>query len=80
MDTQCLTEIEVAKRMQISLGTLRRWRLENRGPRYHKFGSLVRYFEQDLVAWQDAQPQGGGEAPKIGPSSERIRSRFRKSG
>ncbi len=70
MSTRFLTEFDVAERTQISLGTLRRWRLENKGPRFHKFGSLVRYDEEDLTAWEQAQPAGGTGAPRIGPASE----------
>jgi predicted DNA-binding transcriptional regulator AlpA len=60
MNAKFLTEGEVAERTQISLATLRRWRLENRGPKYRKFGSLVRYPEEELVRWEQSQP-GGGE-------------------
>lgn len=42
MNAQYLTETEVAEPTRICLATLRRWCLENRGPKYHKFGSLVR--------------------------------------
>lgn len=70
MGNRYLTEFDVAERTQISLGTLRRWRLENKGPRYHKFGSLVRYDEEDLAAWEQAQPAGGTETLRIGPASE----------
>ena len=41
MNEVYLTELEVSQNAKISLATLRRWRLENRGPRYRKFGSLV---------------------------------------
>ena len=59
MSTQFLTEVEVAQRTHISLATLRRWRLENRGPIFRKFGSLVRYAEEELARWEQAQPSGG---------------------
>ena len=59
MSTQFLTEVEVAQRTHISLATLRRWRLENRGPIFRKFGSLVRYAEEELNRWELAQPCGG---------------------
>lgn len=72
MGNRYLTEFDVAERTQISLGTLRRWRLENKGPRYHKFGSLVRYEEEDLATWEQAQPVGGTEALRIGPVSEKA--------
>ncbi len=48
MSIRFLTETEVSERTHISLGTLRRWRLENKGPHYHKFGWLVHYF----TAWR----------------------------
>jgi predicted DNA-binding transcriptional regulator AlpA len=70
MSTRFLTEFDVSERTQISLGTLRRWRRENKGPRYHKFGSLVRYDEEDLAIWEQAQPAGGTGSPRIGPASE----------
>ena len=55
-----LTESELSQRIHVSLGTLRRWRLENRGPKFHKLGSLVRYSEYDLGIWLQEQPSGGG--------------------
>ncbi len=70
MNRRFLTEAEVAECTKISLGTLRRWRLENRGPHYYKFGSLVRYAEDELLLWQEAQPRGGDNPAKIGPGSE----------
>jgi excisionase family DNA binding protein len=80
MTVRFLTENEVAERTRISLGTLRRWRLENRGPLFHKFGSLVRYPEDELAHWENSQPAGGGTATKIGPASSRPLNQFRKSG
>jgi excisionase family DNA binding protein len=70
MNRRFLTESEVAERTKISLGTLRRWRLENRGPHYYKFGSLVRYAEDELVVWLEAQPRGGDDPLRIGPGSQ----------
>ena len=70
MSARFLTECEVSERTHISLATLRRWRLENRGPKYHKFGSLVRYGEEELTLWEQAQPSGGEDA------AERIKPKF----
>jgi hypothetical protein len=36
-------------------------RLFGRGPRYRKLGSLVRYDPEDVGAWINAQPTGGGK-------------------
>ena len=65
MNAHFLTEREVAERTQISLATLRRWRLEKRGPKFRKFGSLVRYPEGDLAQWEQAQPEGGAGFPGV---------------
>jgi len=80
MTTRFLTESQVSERTRISLGTLRRWRLENKGPRYHKFGSLVRYAEDDLTNWEDAQPIGGVDETRHGPATAKPLNRLRKSG
>jgi len=61
MSERYLTEIGVAARTRISLKTLRRWRLERREPANRKFGSLVRYGEEELIHWEQAQSQGGAD-------------------
>ena len=53
------TEIEVSGMIGASLPTLCRWRLESRGPKVKKFGSLVRYGDHELAEWITAQPSGG---------------------
>ena len=57
-----LNEQEVSKRLNISVATLRRWRLEKRGPMFVKVGSLVRYRPEDLDSWVAALPTGGDPA------------------
>lgn len=54
-----LNEQEVSKRVNVSVATLRRWRLEKRGPMFVKVGSLVRYRPEDLDSWAAALPTGG---------------------
>ena len=54
-----LTEKEVAKQISVSLASLRRWRLLQRGPRFVKVGALVRYRPEDLEQWMEALPVGG---------------------
>ncbi len=81
MSARFLTECEVSERTNISLATLRRWRLENRGPKYYKFGSLVRYGEEELTLWEQAQPSGGEDAAeRIKPKSVAGKMLLRKSG
>lgn len=58
-----LREREVSELTGLSLPTLRRWRLLNTGPRYLKLGgSAVRYRKEDLAAWLESRPSGGGPA------------------
>jgi hypothetical protein len=48
---------EVAEYLGVDEQTLRRWRMEGRGPRYVKFGTerraRVRYRWEDVDAWCD---------------------------
>jgi predicted DNA-binding transcriptional regulator AlpA len=46
-----LNEHQVADSCAISVLTLRKWRVEGRGPRYVKIGTLVRYRPEDVDAW-----------------------------
>jgi predicted DNA-binding transcriptional regulator AlpA len=54
-----LTEEEVAKHLHVSIASLRRWRLERRGPQFIKVGSLVRYRPEEIESWLTALPTGG---------------------
>jgi excisionase family DNA binding protein len=54
-----LTEREVAKQIKVSLASLRKWRLERRGPQFVKVGALVRYRSEDLEEWLATLPKGG---------------------
>jgi excisionase family DNA binding protein len=64
-----LTEDEVALQLNVSLASLRRWRLERRGPRFVKLGSLVRYQPQDVETWLGSLPSGGSISA---PASLRV--------
>ena len=81
MSPQYLNEVEVAERTHISLSTLRRWRLEKRGPKFSKFGSLVRYEKEDLAQWEQAQPTGGQKVTeRLMPKRISPKELLRKSG
>ena len=54
-----MTEEQVSKLLQVSVASLRRWRLERLGPAFIKVGSLVRYKPEDLELWLTTQPAGG---------------------
>jgi predicted DNA-binding transcriptional regulator AlpA len=55
-----LTECEVAKITGMSLASVRRWRLLKQGPKYLKIGAAVRYKPEDILAWLESRPTGGG--------------------
>jgi excisionase family DNA binding protein len=63
-----MTEDEVSKRLNVSVASLRRWRLLNRGPRFLKVGSLVRYLPEEFDAWLASLPTGGTAATVRSPS------------
>jgi excisionase family DNA binding protein len=62
-----LTEEEVSKRLHVSLASIRRWRLERRGPQFIKVGSLVRYRPEDVESWLAALPTGGAQPERAQP-------------
>ncbi len=43
-----MTEQEVARRLRLSMATLRSWRHRRRGPRYVRLGRAVRYLVSDV--------------------------------
>jgi predicted DNA-binding transcriptional regulator AlpA len=68
-----LTEVDLSKHLSVSLATLRRWRLDKRGPQYIKVGALVRYRPEDVESWLASRPVGGspcgaGISPEPGRS------------
>ena len=48
-----LNEQEAAKYLACSVGLLRKWRLFGGGPKYSKLGRLVRYRDDDLIAFAE---------------------------
>jgi predicted DNA-binding transcriptional regulator AlpA len=48
----------------MSLASVRRWRSIRppQGPKYLKLGSAVRYKLEDISAWLESRPSGGGQA------------------
>jgi predicted DNA-binding transcriptional regulator AlpA len=48
------TEAEAAKRLQISVSTLRRWRQKNCAPPHLRIGGILRYSAADLQAFVNA--------------------------
>lgn len=73
-----LTEYELAQRLHVSLASLRRWRLERRGPRFIKVSALVRYRPEDVEEWLAALPTGGAALKREATGSTEA-DRYRKS-
>ncbi|MBI1955064.1 MAG: helix-turn-helix domain-containing protein [Acidobacteria bacterium] len=59
----CKNEYFVAEFFGVSVGMVRRWRHQGRGPRFLRIGGLVRYRLEDLEAWLASRPIGG-EVPQ----------------
>jgi predicted DNA-binding transcriptional regulator AlpA len=55
-----LNEFDVARVMGLSVASVRRWRLFKQGPKYMKIGSALRYRPEDVRAWLETRPTGGG--------------------
>lgn len=52
--TEMLNEHQVAEFLNMSVASVRRWRLFRKGPKFVKIGSAVRYKKADLDAWLDS--------------------------
>jgi excisionase family DNA binding protein len=55
-EIEVLNEKQVAAYLNISVATVRRWRLFRKGPRFVKIGSSVRYKRGDVEAWLNSCP------------------------
>ena len=63
-----LREAQAAKYLGYEPSTLRFWRARQKGPRFIKpNGRVIRYRQEDLDAWLDAQEQGGSPAAAVNP-------------
>jgi predicted DNA-binding transcriptional regulator AlpA len=67
-----LNELQVSEKLQISVASLRRWRVLGQGPEYVKVGPLVRYRPEAIEQWVEELPTGGtGRKRGPAPSSRR---------
>jgi len=57
-----LNERDVARITGMSVASVRRWRLLRQGPRFLKLNAAVRYRAEDISAWLESRPTGGGPA------------------
>ncbi len=50
-----LNEYDVAEIFRLSVATMRHWRLVQKGPKWLKLGSAVRYRPEDVQAYLDGR-------------------------
>ncbi len=55
---------EAAIHLGLKEGTLARWRVEGRGPRFRKQGSRVFYYQRDLDEWLDGCARTSTSGPR----------------
>ena len=63
-NTKLLKDTEIARMLEVSVATVRRWRLLNQGPRYLKLGASVRYRLEDLQEFLRNCAVSGAAMPK----------------
>jgi len=49
--TEMMSERQVAEYMNMSLSSLRKWRLFRKGPKFVKLGRAIRYRRTDVETW-----------------------------
>jgi predicted DNA-binding transcriptional regulator AlpA len=54
-------EFDVVRITGLSVSTIRRYRLLGCGPKFLKIGAAVRYRPEDLAAFLNSRPTGGGQ-------------------
>jgi excisionase family DNA binding protein len=72
-----LTEQELAKRLNVSLASVRRWRMNGRGPVFVKVGALVRYRPEDVEVWLGELAMGGSDSFRSQNSVPRLMTKIR---
>lgn len=54
MSIKLLTTAQVAEILLVKPGTLRLWRMQEKGPDFRKIGHYVRYAEKDVLSYLDS--------------------------
>jgi len=58
--TKRMTEVDLAKRLDISTRTLQQWRRAGIGPAFIRIGqNTIRYREEDVLAYEESKIEGG---------------------
>ena len=64
-NTSLLNEHDLARLTALSVASVRRWRLLRQGPQFVKIGAAVRYRPEDVSAWLQSRPTGGGSPDAV---------------
>jgi predicted DNA-binding transcriptional regulator AlpA len=78
-NSSLLNERQVAEALNVSVASVRRWRLLRQGPTFLKVGASVRYRPEDVEAWLDSRAIGGSTSA-ASPGDGVQGSQNRKSG
>ena len=54
IDDIIVSESEAARRLDVSVSGLRKWRRERSGPQFIRIGRLIRYSLDDIQIWLEA--------------------------
>jgi predicted site-specific integrase-resolvase len=64
---ELLKEKIVAKNLDVSVATLRRWRTKGTGPRFHKLNGAVRYASDDVRRFAESRARISTQTPATVP-------------
>jgi predicted DNA-binding transcriptional regulator AlpA len=59
--SKCVNTRQVALWLGVHPITVRRWRLQGRGPQWVRLGRAIRYRNSDVEEWIASRPRGGEE-------------------
>lgn len=69
-----LTEVDVAKWLNVSHRTIQNWRWRGGGPAFMKLGNSVRYDPDVIEAWIAARSKGSTSAPSGSPPCNMLQT------
>lgn len=61
-----MTEADVARRLNLAVGTLQSWRITGKGPEFVKLGRAVRYRPEDIERFVQASLTAGAREDRDG--------------
>ncbi len=68
MDDSFLTTRELAKRWNLGIETIKKWRGSGKGPLYHKLGGGIRYNLEDIEEFEKVKLRSHTSMPEPPPT------------